>query len=437
VTCVDDPPTAVDDSAGMVEDASAQAIDVLANDTDADGGPKTVASKTNGSHGIVAITGGGSGVSYTPDANYCGSDSFTYTLNGASTAAVLVGISCVDDAPTAVNDSAALAEDSSPTDIDVLANDTDVDGGLKEVASKANGSHGTTVITGGGSGLTYVPAANYCGPDSFTYKLNGGSQATVSVTVTCVDDLPTAVNDSDTVLEDAPATAIDVLANDIDVDGGPKLVTARTNGSNGAVAIIGGGAGLTYTPAPDFCGSDSFTYILNGGSQASVSITVTCVDEPVPPGNGSGGSVVVPVSSQSNTSSAPVVNITPGIGVVSGRRHPRVAVKGSFAFFTLTCKHSDKDCAGTVTVTANIPSVALGPAQKVTLVKGKFRITAGRSVLVRAKLTKVGLEVLRKRSLRGVGARMGIVDAGNGESGKIEVNLVRRPKASLLPSGGE
>jgi hypothetical protein len=68
-------------------------------------------------------------------------------------------------------------------------------------------------------------------------------------------------------------------------------------------------------------------------------------------------------------------------------------------------------------------------------VKGKFRIAAGRSVLVRAKLTKVGLEVLRKRSLRGVGARMGIVDTGNGESGKIEVNLVRRPKASLLPSG--
>jgi hypothetical protein len=129
-----------------------------------------------------------------------------------------------------------------------------------------------------------------------------------------------------------------------------------------------------------------------------------------------------------------VVNITPGIGVVSGRRHPRVAVKGSFAFFTLTCKHSDKDCSGTVTVTANIPSVALGPAQKVTLVKGKFRIAAGRSVLVRAKLTKVGLEVLRKRSLRGVGARMGIVDTRNGERGKIEVNLVRRPKASLLPT---
>jgi hypothetical protein len=59
-------------------------------------------------------------------------------------------------------------------------------------------------------------------------------------------------------------------------------------------------------------------------------------------------------------------------------------------------------------------------------------------VLVRAQLTKAGREVLqRKRSLRGVAARMAIVDTGNGEKGRIEVNLVRRPKASLLPSGAK
>ncbi|HET8639482.1 MAG TPA: Ig-like domain-containing protein, partial [Solirubrobacterales bacterium] len=410
VSCVDDPPTAVNDSAGMAEDAAATSIDVLANDTDIDGGPKTIAAKVNGAHGTVAIAGGGSEVTYLPDPNYCGPDSFTYTLSGGSQATVSITVTCVDDPAAAVNDSAMVAEDASATSIDVLANDTDVDGGGKTITAKSNGPHGVVAITGGGSGLTYQPAANYCGPDSFTYTLNGGSQATVSMTVTCVDDPPVAVGDSDTVLEDAPATAIDVLANDTDPDGGSKLIAARTNGSNGTVAIIGGGAGLTYAPAPDYCGPDSFTYTLNGGSQATVSITVTCVDEPASTGGGGGsggGSTTIVQSSPG--SSAPVVNITPGIGVVSGRRHPRVAVKGSFAFFTLTCKHSDKDCSGTVTVTANIPSVALGPAQKVTLVKGKFRIAAGRSVLVRAKLTKVGLEVLRKRSLRGVGARMGIV----------------------------
>jgi alpha-tubulin suppressor-like RCC1 family protein len=442
VVCLSDAPVAVNDSATLSEDASATPIDVLANDSDADGGVKAIASKTNGDHGTVAITGSGSGLSYTPSPDYCGQDSFSYTLNGGSTASVSVTITCVDDLPTAANDSATVGEDASASSIDVLTNDPDPDQGPKTIASKTNGAHGTVAITGSGAGLTYLPAANYCGPDSFTYTLNGGSTATVSITVTCVDDTPTAVNDADTVVEDSGLNAVDVLANDTDADGGPKAISGRTNGAHGTVAIIGAGAALTYAPAADFCGSDSFTYTLNGGSQATVSITVTCVDDPPPPpppveGGSSGGQSSTTIVQPPQGSSAPVVNITPGIGVVSGRRRPRVAVKGSFAFFTLTCKHSDKDCAGTVTVTANIPSVALGPAQKVTLVKGKFRIAAGRSVLVRAKLTKVGLEVLRKRSLRGVGARMGIVDSGNGESGKIEVNLVRRPKASLLPSGGK
>jgi hypothetical protein len=435
VSCVDDPPNAVNDAATVAEDSSATSIDVLINDTDIDGGPKAIEAKTDGSYGAVSILGGGIGLTYQPAANYCGPDSFTYTLNGGSTATVSVTVSCVDDPPAAVNDSATLAEDAGATAIDVLANDTDVDGGLKSVASKTDGSHGAVAITGGGSGVSYQPAANYCGPDSFTYTLNGGSTATVLVSVSCVDDPPTAVDDSETVLEDSLPTTIDVLINDTDIDEGPKLIAARTNGTHGTVAIIGAGSGLTYQPAANYCGPDSFTYTLNGGSTATVSVTVTCVDEPAPSGQGSGGPIVVPAPSEPTTSSAPIVNITPGIGVVSGRRHPRVAVKGSFAFFTLTCKHSDQDCAGTVTITANIPSVALGPAEKVTLVKGKFRIAGGRSVLVRAKLTRIGLEVLRKRSLRGVGARMAIVDAGNGESGKIEVNLVRRPKASLLPTG--
>jgi hypothetical protein len=130
-----------------------------------------------------------------------------------------------------------------------------------------------------------------------------------------------------------------------------------------------------------------------------------------------------------------VVNITPGIGVVSGRRHPRVAVKGAYAFFTLTCKLTDRDCRGIVRITANVPSIALGPTMRdVTVVNGRFRVGSGRSVLVRAKLTRPGLGVLKKkRSLRGVAARMSIVDTGNGERGRIQVNLVRRPKASLLP----
>ena len=71
VTDVNDPPTAVDDSATVVEDSAASAIDVLANDTDVDGGPKTIASVTQPANGTVVITGGGTGLTYQPDANYC------------------------------------------------------------------------------------------------------------------------------------------------------------------------------------------------------------------------------------------------------------------------------------------------------------------------------------------------------------------------------
>ena len=68
----------------------------------------------------------------------------------------------------------------------------------------------------------------------------------MSVTVTCVDDLPVAVDDSATVAEDSGATAIDVLANDTDIDGGPMSVDSVTQPANGTVVITGGGTGLTY-----------------------------------------------------------------------------------------------------------------------------------------------------------------------------------------------
>ena len=65
-----------------------------------------------------------------------------------------------------------------------------------KVVGKTNGTHGTVTITGGGTGLSYDPAGNYTGSDSFTYDLNGGSQATVTVTVGAVDDPPVAVDDA-------------------------------------------------------------------------------------------------------------------------------------------------------------------------------------------------------------------------------------------------
>jgi VCBS repeat-containing protein len=299
VTCVDDPPAAVDDSASTTEDAAVAPVPVLTNDTDIDGGPKTIQSTTQPVHGTVAIIGGGAGLTYAPEANYCNTppgttpDTFTYTLNGGSSATVSMSVTCVDDDPTAVDDAATVGEDAAATAVDVLANDTDVDGGPKSIGSVVQPANGTVVITGGGTGVTYVPDANYCNtppgttPDTFTYTLNGGSTATVSVTVTCADDSPAAVDDSATVDEDAAATAVDVLANDTDTDGGPRSIGSVVQPVNGTVVITGGGTGLTYVPDADYCNSppgttlDTFTYALSpGGSSATVSVTVTCVDDP-------------------------------------------------------------------------------------------------------------------------------------------------------------
>jgi VCBS repeat-containing protein len=299
VTCVDDKPAAVNDTKTVAEDDPAAAVDVLTNDTDIDAGPKSIQSVTQPANGTVVITGGGTGLTYQPNANYCNAppattpDTFTYTLTpGGSSATVSVTVTCTDDAPVAVNDTKTVTEDAAATAVDVLTNDTDTDGGPKSIASTTQPANGTVVITGGGTGLTYAPNANYCNsppgttPDTFTYTLNGGSVGTVSVTVTCVDDNPTAVNDAPTVAEDSGASAVNVLANDTDPDAGPKSITSVTQPTNGTVVITGGGTGLTYAPKANYCNEppgttpDTFTYTLTpGGSVATVSVKVTCVDD--------------------------------------------------------------------------------------------------------------------------------------------------------------
>ncbi|HEU5036360.1 MAG TPA: Ig-like domain-containing protein [Nocardioides sp.] len=299
VACVDDLPVARDDAVTVTEDAAASAVDVLGNDVDVEGDAITIGSVTQAAHGTVAITGGGTGLTYAPDPDYCNSgagpdDTFTYTVNGGSTATVAVTVTCVDDDPIAVADAATVSEDSGASAVDVLVNDTDSDGGPSSVTSVTQPTNGTVVITGAGTGLTYEPDANYCNNppglvlDTFTYAVApGGSSATVTVTVTCVDDAPVAVDDSATVALNSGANAVDVLGNDTDVDGGATAVESVTQPANGTVVITGGGSGLTYEPNPAYCNNppgtslETFTYTVNGGSTATVTVTVTCDTPPV------------------------------------------------------------------------------------------------------------------------------------------------------------
>jgi hypothetical protein len=301
VTPVNDAPVAADAAETTDEDVP---VDVTLSATDVDLDALTfsiVSGPANGTLGsistpVVCVAGTCTAtVKYTPNAGVSGPDAFTYKANDgtvdSNVAMVDITVNAVDNAPTAVDDAATVAEDAAPTAIDVLANDTDPDGGPKSVVSVTQPANGTVVITGGGTGLTYQPNVDYCNDppgttlDTFTYTLTpGGSTATVSVTVTCVDDPPTAVDDAATVLEDDAATAIAVLANDTDVDGGSISIASVTQPANGTVAITGGGTGLTYQPDPDYCNdgvtTDDFTYTLSpGSSTATVSVTVTCVND--------------------------------------------------------------------------------------------------------------------------------------------------------------
>ena len=172
----------------MAEDAAATPINVLLNDSDPDLDTLTITAKTNGAKGVVTITGGGTGLTYKPNANANGADTFTYTIadgHGWTTiGTVNVTITPVQDPPNAVNDATlSVRESAGATALAVKANDSDPDGDTLTIVAKTNGAHGTVAITGGGTGLTYDPVNLYYGTDVFTYTLSDGHGGTDSATV--------------------------------------------------------------------------------------------------------------------------------------------------------------------------------------------------------------------------------------------------------------
>ena len=227
-----------------------------------------------------------------------------------------VSVTAVDDPPVAVDDTATLAEDAGATSIPVLTNDTDVDAGPKTNSSATDPANGTVVLTGGSAGartgLTYQPDPNYCNSqsggtaDTFSYTLNGGDSATVSMTVTCVNDAPVAGADGFQTLGNTelrvdlgttttPAAAetttggTGVRENDSDpVEGDPTGVTGIVGCSDATAPfdctvssqhiVMQSDGKFSYVPAPGTT-SGSFQYTLTDtpavGSPASANGTVT------------------------------------------------------------------------------------------------------------------------------------------------------------------
>lgn len=270
ITPVNDPPVANNDSA-VTNRGEAVVINVLANDTDPDNAidPSTVVIVTppvNGTTSINPLTGA---VTYTPNAGFSGINTFTYTVKdvlGLTSNVATVTIR-VNNPPTAVNDSATTPEDV-PVDINVLANDTDTDGTLNpaSVTIVTGPLHGTVFVNLATGVVTYTPAENYFGADTFTYTVrdNDGALsnvATVTLNVLAVNDPPVAVDDP-TATDIGVAVVIDVLANDFDVDGTivPSTVTIITGPTNGTASINPVTGAITYTPNAGFVGGDLIVY---------------------------------------------------------------------------------------------------------------------------------------------------------------------------------
>lgn len=254
------PPTANPDVASTDEDR-ATVVDVTANDTPS--GMTLDAITSNPASGQATITGAGS-IRYAPAPNDHGTVTFGYRacapsgLCDQSTVAVVVNP--VNDPPVARPDT-AVTHRGEAVSVDVLSNDSDVDGDTLVVRSVGSPGNGTAVTDG--TFVTYMPAPDFVGDDSFTYRAcdPGGlcATTTVAVTVQSGNRPPNAMNDS-AATNPAGRVNIAVLANDSDPDGDldPESLTIVTPPAHGE-AIIGGGR-VRYRADTGFQGTDTFVY---------------------------------------------------------------------------------------------------------------------------------------------------------------------------------
>ncbi|MGE2732340.1 Ig-like domain-containing protein [Mycolicibacterium vaccae] len=202
-----------------------------------------------------------------------------------------------NDSPHAVADIASTSQ-GIPTRITVLANDSDADADVLTVTGHTEAANGLVTLNADGS-FTYTPLAGFAGTDTFTYTVadatspwhvhslaslfRGGHEAVATVTITVAPTIP--VNRAPLAADDDASTKvntpiqINVLANDADPDGDNLTLTALSTPAHGTVSF--NGAIVTYTPAPDYHGGDTFTYTVTDNalsSTATVYVTVTTPD---------------------------------------------------------------------------------------------------------------------------------------------------------------
>ncbi len=276
VSSANDAPVAVDDTATTLED-TAVTIDVLANDSDPDGDALSVASVSDPANGTAAVSG--NAVLYTPDHNYYGVDSFSYTASdgrgGESTATVTVTVTPVNDAPVAVA-SANPTSGNAPLTVQFDGSaSSDVDGTIVDYEWDL------------GESSDYGPQVSYTftTPGTYTVTLyvfdDAGASDSASLTITVTEKVNTApvAHDQAVVIDEDTTAAITLSATDAEGD----ALTYAIVDDPGYGMLTGTAPNVTYVPDEDYYGEDSFTFRANDGqadsNTATVSITVNPVND--------------------------------------------------------------------------------------------------------------------------------------------------------------
>ena len=288
VNPVNDAPTAIAQVVSTTEDV---ALEVTLLGTDPDPLDTLEFEVGTASNGTLVLDG--SVVTYTPDPDFSGSDSFTFTVDDGTVsslpAIVSITVGPVNDAPVAVDDGSlvtpfvTLDEDvESPVQLAVLNNDSDADEDPLTV-SVADAVDGVVVINGDNT-LSYTPPLNFNGPTTISYSISDGQggtdDATVFLVVSPVNDVPVALAQNVSVNEDEP---VNITLSGSDVDGdmdAESLIYTVTDGvSNGTLDVTG--RDLVYTPGEDFNGTDSFMFKVSDGFLESEEVEVVITVDPV------------------------------------------------------------------------------------------------------------------------------------------------------------
>ena len=268
VTADNTPPTASDDEAQTTE-GTAVIIDVLANDTDANGDALAITEVTDPTHGTAAVID--NAVRYTPSDGYTGEDAFTYTVSdgngGTDEGAVAVTVQATTGT---LAGTVTDADSGSP-----LADASVVIAALDR--STTTGAEGAYTLGGLPDG-TYSAEARapgyQAGTQEVTITAGQATTADFALDPEVTNTPPTAADDAVTTFRGVPV-AINVLANDTDADGDPLTIAEVGTPTLGTVSIAD--AGLQYVPNDGATGTDTFRYVVRDGNggQAEGTVTVT------------------------------------------------------------------------------------------------------------------------------------------------------------------